>query len=260
MKAVSSSPESRHLSVVPPKTASTNRLTRARVAARVGVSISTVRRYEGSRLHPQVDEDDVRWFDEKEVAELAAELANEPHAQRRRNVNVNAKAKANASERPDISHHWKGELAAQVFERLEQRQSLAEIVIGVRVEPDFVRALFEQWCLGLTEGQLQLAREPGMPRENEVTHASRDALVSRLAKLPNGQVTRISAGRFRGPFQHGDHAYAEVVELGGFHVSGPCTVEEITRRFGPGDYRITAYGFDPPGLRWELLVEGLPGG
>ena len=47
-----------------------------------------------------------------------------------------------------------------VFERLEQRQSLAEIVIGVRVEPETVRALFEQWCLGLIEGQLQMTRQP----------------------------------------------------------------------------------------------------
>jgi len=35
------------------------------------------------------------------------------------------------------------ELAALVFERLEQRQSLAEIVVGVRVDPDVVRALVE---------------------------------------------------------------------------------------------------------------------
>jgi hypothetical protein len=34
-------------------------------------------------------------------------------------------------------------------------------------------------------------------------------------------------------------------------------VDEITRRFGAGDHRVTAYGFEPPGLRWELLVSGL---
>lgn len=37
----------------------------------------------------------------------------------------------------------------------------------------------------------------------------------------------------------------------------PCTLDETTRRFGPGDYQVTAYGFDPPGSRWELLVAGL---
>lgn len=250
MKAVSTSQESRHLSVVPPKTASAKRLTRAEVAARLGVSISTVRRYEGSRLHPDVDEDDVRWFDAKAVMDLAAELANDPRREQRRNANATA-----ASVEPQREG---GELAALVFERLEQRQSLAEIVIGVRVSPDVVRMLFEQWCFGLTEGQLQMAREPRMPREHEIAHALPDGLASRLADLRQGQLTRISVARFRGPFQHGDHAYAEVVELGGFHVSGPCEVAEITRRFGPGDYRVTAYGFDPPGLRWELLVDGIP--
>lgn len=249
MKPVFSSPESRHLSVVRTKDPSATRLTRAEVAARLDVSISTVRRYEGSRLHPQVDEDDVRWFDAKEVAALAAELANQPRTQQRRN----AAASASAAQ-PQRSRN---ELAALVFERFEQRQSLAEIVIGERVEPDFVRALFEQWCLGLTEGQLQLAREPRVPREQEVAHARPETLGLRLAELPQGQLTRISAGRFRGLFQHGDHAYAEVIELGGFHVSGPCTIDEITRRFGPGDYRVTAYGFDPPGLRWEFLVKGM---
>lgn len=32
---------------------------------------------------------------------------------------------------------------------------------------------------------------------------------------------------------------------------------EITDRYGKGDYRVTAYGFDPPELRWEVLVEGV---
>jgi hypothetical protein len=68
-------------------------------------------------------------------------------------------------------------------------------------------------------------------------------------------------GRFRGLFPAGEGDeradYAWIAELGGFHVSGPCMVEEITRRYGPGSYRVTAYGFDPPGLRWEVVVEDL---
>jgi hypothetical protein len=95
------------------------------VAALLGVSISTVRRYEGSRLHPKVGDDDVHWFDPKEVAAVAVELTNEPRTARRRN--------ANATIAPA---HSRDEIAALVFERLEQRQSLAEIVIGVRIEPD----------------------------------------------------------------------------------------------------------------------------
>ena len=247
MKRTASSRTTRHLSVLPSaNAASAARLTRAHVAARLGVSISTVRRYEGVRLHPHVDEDETRWFDEPEVAALAAELANEPRARLR---NASAERVGTCSS---------GELAALVFERLEQRQSLAEIVVGLRLEPQAVRALFDQWCLGLTEGQLRMAREPHVPRENEIARASVEALEARLAALPPAKTTRISVGRLRGPFRHDDADFAWVVELGGFHVSGPCTLDEISRRFGPGDYRVTTYGFDPPGLRWELLVEGIP--
>ena len=246
MKRVSSPQESRHLSIVQVNGSSETPLSRAQVAARLDVSISTVRRYEGSRLHPNVDEDEVHWFDPKEVAALAVELSNDPRTARRRN--------ANATVAPVRS---RDEIAALVFERLEQRQSLAEIVIAVRVGPDTVRELFEQWCLGLTEGQLQMTREPRMPREDEVIRVRAAELGARLAELPQGRLTRISVGRFRGSFQHGEHAYAEVFELGGFHVSGACSISEITRRFGSGAFRITAFGFDPAGLRWEVLAEGL---
>jgi transcriptional regulator with XRE-family HTH domain len=244
MKNAASQRESRHLSVVPTKD-----LTRAQVAARLDVSISTVRRYEGERLHPRVDENDVRWFDEKEVAALAAILSNEPRVVRRRNAEPAAGAR--------VAERSRGEIAAQVFERLEQRQSLAEIVIGVRVEPDLVRTLFEQWCLGLVEAHLQLDREPRIYRESEVVHASREDLAARLAALPSGEPTRISVGRYRGEFQHGDYLYPEVVEMGGFLVAGPCTIDEIVRRFGAGAYRVTAYGFEPAGLRWECFVNNV---
>src|SRR4051812_42219317 len=89
MKTAPTPRDARHLSVVSPNGATaTASLTRAQVATRLGVSVSTVRRYEGDRLHPRLDEDDVRWFDDKEVASLAASLANEPRAVRRRNGQV----------------------------------------------------------------------------------------------------------------------------------------------------------------------------
>jgi hypothetical protein len=46
-------------------------------------------------------------------------------------------------------------------------------------------------------------------------------------------------------------------ELGGFLVSGPCELTEITRRFGAGDYRVTAYSLEPPTLRWEVIAKGV---
>lgn len=176
---------------------------------------------------------------------MAATLANEPRAVRRRN----------AEPRPGThpASRSSGEIAAEVFERLEQRQSLAEIVIGVRVEPGVVRELFEQWSLGLVEAHLQREREPRMYRESEVVHASEGELATCLARLPAGEPTRISVARYRGEFQHGDYLYPELVELGGFLV-GPCTIDDIVSRFGPGAYRVTASALEPTRLRWEYIV------
>lgn len=245
MKRTNSPSTSRHLSVVPEIRGDEKPLTRGQVAERLGVSVSTVRRYEGSRLHPNVDADAVHWFDPKEVAGLVVELAQEPRATRRRNAATNA----------GLPVRSRGEIAALVFELFEQRQSLPEIVIALRIEPETVRGLFEQWCLGLIEGELQMKREPRLPREAETVRELTGAGVARrLAELPEGALTRISVGRFRGIIDGEEYTYPEILEVGGFHVSGPCTLDEITERYGNGPFRITAYGFDPPGLRWEVLL------
>ncbi|MBA3465001.1 MAG: hypothetical protein H0T46_34015 [Deltaproteobacteria bacterium] len=223
-------------------------LSRAQVAERIGASVATVRRYEGTLLHPHLDKDGTHRFDPKEVTALAASRANQ--ALDRGKIR-NAK--------PVVSDaRTRGEIAALVFERLEQRQSHAEIVIGLRIEPELVGELFDQYCLGLTERQLR-KREPRVPLMEDIETATRLDLTKRLGALPEVEVTRISIGRWRGVYPAGDDKadYAWIVELGGFHVSGGCTVDEITQRYGPGSYRISAYGFNPPGLRWELLIEDL---
>lgn len=245
---MSSSSAKRQLSVVPATDASPEgRLTRGQVSDRLNLSVSTVRRYEGVRLHPTVDENDVRWFDAAEVASLAAELVNKAATKRARG---SLAATAHQARSP-------GETAALVFERLEQRQSLAEIVIGLRVPPETVRTLFDQWSLGLTEGQLRMHREPSVPRTNEIERVTAEKLAARLGELPEGQLTRISVARYRGAYAHGDHDYVRVNELGGFHAAGPINVDEIVSRFGGGALRVTAYGFEPDCMRWELLVDGL---
>ena len=246
--------KSRGLSVIRGgKAADGKRLTRAQVAERLGVSISTVRRYEGERLRPEVGEGDVRWFDAAKVAALAAELANEAPRPRLRNAG-RASGAAPASRSAD-------ELAALVFERFEQRQSLAEIVLGVRISPDRVRALHAQWCQGLIEGQLRMESRPWVPLDRDYVRRSPDQLAALLAELPHA-LTRISVGRYRGEYmattpEDTDGSFAHISELGGFHVSGPCDPTVITERFGNGSYRVSAYGFDPPMLRWEVLVAGL---
>jgi len=244
MKNASAPEKTPHLSLVPdgPK-----RLSRAQVAERIGASVPTVRRYEGTLLHPHVDENGVHWFDPNEVTALAASRANQALARGKiRN--------ATAAREP----RTRGELAALVFERFEQRQSQAEIVIGLRVEPETVRELFDQYCRGLINAQLD-KKQPNVALESDLERVQSDELVRRLGALPSGEATRISVGRWRGPAMCGDDQqdYAWIVELGGFLVAGPCAASEITRRYGPGDYRITAYCFDPAGLRWEVLVSDL---
>ncbi len=232
--------------------ANAGKLTRGQVATRLGISVSTVRRLEGTRLHPTIDSDDVRWFDEKEVASVAAELANTGVAKR--------KGASNAAVTAISSARSQGELAALVFARFEQRQSLAEIVVGLRVSPDVVRGLYDQWCIGLTEGHLRHAREPNAARVGDIERIRPDRLASMLASLPDGEVTRVSVARLRDPMMYGEHDYICVTELGGFHVSGSCATIEIIRRYGPGAYRVTAYRLEPAGVRWEVLVEGLRDG
>jgi hypothetical protein len=247
---VSSARESRHLIVVPAANAgSSARMTRGQVASRLDISVSTVRRYEGERLHPVIDDKGVRWFEEKEVAALAAELMNEGG----KRPNATSAASTHATE-----HRTPGEVAALVFEGFEERQSLAEIVIGLRVEPDLVAQLFDQYSRGLTERQLR-KREPNIPLVEDIAHAHRSELERRLGALPPNQTTRISISRWRGQYPAGEDGaeYAWLVEVGGFYVSGPCSCDEILRRYGPGSYRVTAYGFEPAGVRWEVLVEGL---
>jgi len=99
-----------------------------------------------------------------------------------------------------------------------------------------------------------MSREPRAQRLAEVVRESTEGLTRRLAELPQGRVTRVSIARFRGEWEDGQYEFTEVVELDGFLVSGPSTVDEITRRYGFGSVRVTAYGFDPPGLRWEVLL------
>lgn len=243
-----------HLSVIAGgKPADPARLSRSQVADRLGISVSTVRRYEGSRLHPQTGAAGVHWFDAAEVATFAAELANEPRMRRRLRVVAPAPRGMPAPRSAD-------ELAAQVFERLEQRQTLAEIVIGVRIAPERVRELHVQWSHGLVEHHLRTARVPLGPLDGDFVRVGPDELAARLAALPEG-LTRISVGHYRGEFYattpEGEQTYAQIAELGGFLVSGACELTEITRRFGGGDYRVTAYSLEPPTLRWEVLAKGV---
>ena len=228
-------------------------LTRDDVAKRLDFSISTVRRLEGTRLHPLIDDKGVRRFKASDVERLAKELQAEQRSPRNAQQAV-----MRAAEMP------KGELAALVFERLEQRHSLSEIVIALRVPPEDVRELYHSWLVGLWAGELQ-RKEPALAARHTDQEASRWVtsvqLAQLLAALPAKQSTRISIARVVGEFMIPDDTdangfveYRNLSELGGFDVSGPIALADIVARVGAGEYRLSAYGFEPRGLRWEVFV------
>ncbi len=230
-------------------------LTRDDVAKRLGVSISTVRRLEGTRLHPSIDGNSVRRFKASDVERLAKELQAEQRSPRN-----GQQAVVRAAEMS------KGELAALVFEQLEQRHSLSEIVIALRVPPEDVRDLYHTWLVGLWAGELQ-RKEPALPARHTDQDAIRRVtpvqLAQLLAALPSNRSTRISIARMVDEFVvpgdgDGDGntfvEYRNLCELGGFDASGPIAVADIMARVGAGEYRVSAYGFEPRGLRWEVFV------
>jgi DNA-binding transcriptional MerR regulator len=227
-------------------------LTRDDVARRLGVSISTVRRLEGTRLHPAIDVKGIRRFKASDVERLAKELEAERSPRNAQQAVVRA------------AEMSKGELAALVFERLEQRHSLSEIVIALRVPPEDVRELYHTWLVGLWAGELQ-RKEPALPARHTDQDAIRLVTLAQLAQLlaglPAKQSTRISLARMAGELVIADDTeagalveYRNLCELGGFDVSGPISVADIMARVGAGEYRVTAYGFEPRGLRWEVFV------
>ncbi len=87
-------------------------------------------------------------------------------------------------------------------------------------------------------------------------------LAQLLAALPAKQSTRISIARMLGEFvipdgpetDAGFVEYRNLSELGGFDVSGPIALADIMARVGAGEYRVSAYGFEPRALRWEVFV------
>ena len=121
-------------------------------------------------------------------------LAKELEAEQRSPRNAQ-QAVVRAAEMP------KGELAALVFERLEQRHSISEIVIALRVPPEDVRELYHTWLVGLWAGELR-RNEPALPARHTDQDAIRRVTAVQLAQLlkalPTKQATRISVARMVG--------------------------------------------------------------
>ena len=121
-------------------------LTRGEVAAWLLVSVSSVRRMEGTKLHPKRDERGVWRFDSEEVRPLAAAVPLAPVQRAQRDP---------------------GRLASKVFTMFEHDMMLAEIVIAARLPPEQVRDLYREWTTSLAAGERQRRQDEIDRKERE---------------------------------------------------------------------------------------------
>jgi hypothetical protein len=128
--------------------------TRADVARHLSVSITSVRRMEGCRLHPHVDDAGVRWFDPREVKAFLLERGQRPVAKRDSD----------------------GEIAARVFAMFRQGLDLREVVVAAKVPPVIVRGLYSEWLVNLRAGeQARRAQAESATEERERQRSEREA-------------------------------------------------------------------------------------
>lgn len=139
-------------SVAPTRQDRDQRWTRPRVAERLGVSVASIRRLEGSVLHPVRDADGIWLFRFEEVEAVSQ--------QRRGKVRRQA---------PDP-----GAIASRAFQMFEGGRNLREIVIELHVTPQAVRALYDEWLIGLDDGRVLRDTE----RQNREYERAMTALVS----------------------------------------------------------------------------------
>lgn len=117
-------------------------LTRTEVAARLGISISSVRRLEYDTLFPSQDSRGVHRFDPAEVDTVVAPT----RPRRARTAPSQAEAQRRAVEK-------RGRVAARVFRMFARRMSLVQIVVATKAPPDVVRELYREWSTSLEQGE-----------------------------------------------------------------------------------------------------------
>lgn len=98
--------------------------TRSAVAAFLQVSVTTIRRWEGTVLHPVRGTDGIHLFDPTEVHELARRRPTPP---------------------PPKSGGSEGEVAAAAFELFKKKTSPRDVVIELEQPPAVVQKLHEDW-------------------------------------------------------------------------------------------------------------------
>jgi hypothetical protein len=129
------------------------RLRRTEVARRLGISLTTLRRMEGTRLHPATGPDGVRFFDEAEVEAAVVTFQG-------------IRARRAATLKPSD-----GEIAAAAFELFDGGTSLVEVVKQLQVAPDRLGALHRAWA-SLRRGNLASTPSPPTTPEGELAAAA----------------------------------------------------------------------------------------
>jgi transcriptional regulator with XRE-family HTH domain len=128
-------------------------LTRAELAKAIGKSKTTIRRWEAEgKLQPLVNERGVRLFRAADAKTINPQASAEALPQARAHVQTAAQAD--------------GDLAAEVFARLERGVGAVKIVTELRVTPDVVDGLLKRWAR-FREG-IVLAREDVIALENNL--------------------------------------------------------------------------------------------
>lgn len=114
-------------------------MSRRQVAARLGVSISTVRRMEHDRLHPAVDAAGRHTFDPSEVEAVAGTIST--------STDPAPSPTHTAALRPQQQHPnpTSGEVAAIAFADFNAGKPPAEVVVARALPPDLVRRLHADW-------------------------------------------------------------------------------------------------------------------
>ena len=146
------------------------RLRRTEVARRLGVSLSTLRRMEGTRLHPATGPDGVHLFDEAEVEAAVVTYRG-------------IRARSAASLKPSD-----GEVAAAAFELFDNGTSLVDVVKHLQVAPDRVSALHRAWA---SFRQDNLASAPSPPTTGEGELAAAAFRLFTAGKTPNEVVVAL---------------------------------------------------------------------
>jgi hypothetical protein len=104
--------------------AGTQPFTRSAVAATLQVSVTTVRRWEGTVLHPVKGADGIHLFDPTEVQELASRRPTPS---------------------PVKNSTTDGEVAAAAFALFKKKTSPRDVVIELEQSPTVVQKLHEDW-------------------------------------------------------------------------------------------------------------------